>query len=549
MRSLGYLLSVSLLLLIGTSPLVSAEETATTGDAKAPAAKPVPEALATPRATMRSFIGAMQAFVDKEREDIEPAIAALNLSEINAVVRDEAGADRAWMLWEILERAKPVRLTRIPDKEDTPSPYRWHDYPEGAIELAKQEDGRWLFSAKTVASLPKILDGLTQAEQQPGLQLDSVIAENSSVPLHIRLRTKLPEQWRQKVLFVENWQWAAGLLFVLLGVVVDKLTALLLKGLVVLWNNSRYWCNYEPLAKDILRPFGLMAMAGVWTYGINQLGLPPEYRLILSVAATFLASFAAVWGAYRLVDLVRAILQIQALKSASKLDDALVPLLSRALKILVTVGGFLFIAANLNFNVTGLIAGLGLGGLAFALAAKDMVQNLFGSITVLTDKTFMVGDWIKVGDVEGTVEDIGFRSTRIRTFHNSLLTVPNTQFITSHVDNLGKRIYRRYKTVIGITYDTPTDKIDAFCTGMRKIVLEHPRMKHDGFYVHLNDFAESSLNILVYVFFQVQDWSQELQARESFILQTIELAERLGVEFAFPSRTIYLKEDIAHKAD
>jgi MscS family membrane protein len=217
-------------------------------------------------------------------------------------------------------------------------------------------------------------------------------------------------------------------------------------------------------------------------------------------------------------------------------------MISRTLKIFVTVIGVVFVADNLNIDVTGLLAGLGLGGLAFALAAKDMVQNLFGSMTVLMDRTFSVGDWIVVGDHEGTVEHMGFRSTRLRTFYNSLVTIPNARFITADVDNMGERRYRRMKAVYGLTYDTPPDKIEAFCEGVRELVRQHPYMRKDYYHVYFNSFGAHSLDILVYVFWETPDWATELRERHRFLLDCLRLAKRLGVEFAYPTQTLYLRQ-------
>jgi small-conductance mechanosensitive channel len=121
-----------------------------------------------------------------------------------------------------------------------------------------------------------------------------------------------------------------------------------------------------------------------------------------------------------------------------------------------------------------LLAGLGIGGIAFALAAKDTVENLFGSVTVLVDRPFQVGDWVVIGDQEGTVEEIGFRSMRLRTFYNSRITIPNSLLVKSAVDNLGARRYRRVKCMIGVQYDTPPDRIEAFCEGIRELIRRHP---------------------------------------------------------------------------
>ena len=160
------------------------------------------------------------------------------------------------------------------------------------------------------------------------------------------------------------------------------------------------------------------------------------------------------------------------------------------------------------------------------------------------DRTFSVGDWIVVGEgEEGTVEQMGFRSTRIRTFYNSLLTVPNSRFITATVDNMGKRRYRRLSTKFALTYDTPPDRIEAFCEGMREIVRQHPFMRKDYFQVYLNNLGDSALEVLVYVFWETPDWSAELRERHRFLLDSLRLAQALGVEFAFPTQTLYLKQD------
>ena len=240
--------------------------------------------------------------------------------------------------------------------------------------------------------------------------------------------------------------------------------------------------------------------------------------------------------------MLRAFLLDKAQATQSKLDDALVPLLTKTVKVFVTVMGIIFIAENLDVDVTSLLAGLGLGGLAFALAAKDVAGNLFGSVTVLLDQTFHVGDWVVIGDVEGTVEKIGFRSTRIRTFYNSVVSVPNSGLITTSVDNMGKREFRRLSCKLSIAYDTPPDRIDAFCEGVREIVRLHPYMRKDSFHVYLNELGAASLNILVYVFWKTPDWATELRERHRFLLDCLRLAKRLGVEYAFPTQTLHMIE-------
>ncbi|MDT8323497.1 MAG: mechanosensitive ion channel family protein, partial [Bacteroidota bacterium] len=172
--------------------------------------------------------------------------------------------------------------------------------------------------------------------------------------------------------------------------------------------------------------------------------------------------------------------------------------------------------------------------------AKDTVENLFGSLTVMFDKPFDIGDWIKVGDLEGTVEEVGFRSTRIRTFYNSQITMPNSRLVASAVDNLGRRQYRRLSTTLGVQYDTPPEKIDAFCEGIREIIRRHPYTRKDFYMVYFNEFAAFSLNILLYVFHETPDWATELRERHRLLLDITRLAKRLGVEFAFPTQTLHM---------
>jgi len=191
--------------------------------------------------------------------------------------------------------------------------------------------------------------------------------------------------------------------------------------------------------------------------------------------------------------------------------------------------------------VTALLAGLGLSGLAVALAAQDLLKNLFGSVTVLLDRPFRIGDWVKVGDVEGVVEEIGFRSTRVRTFYASLITLPNARLIDASVDNYGARAFRRWSTRISITYDTPPESVDAFCEGLRQIVRANESMRQDAFEIHLNEFGTDGLEIMLYVFFLAPDWSTELRLRHDLALDILRLADRLGVRIAFPTRTIQLE--------
>jgi MscS family membrane protein len=247
-----------------------------------------------------------------------------------------------------------------------------------------------------------------------------------------------------------------------------------------------------------------------------------------------------VWAAYRFVDVLAAYFALRAADTDTKVDDLLVPLIRKSLKVFIIAFGLVFIADNLDIDITSLLAGLGLGGLAFALAAQDVVKNLFGSLTVLMDRPFHVGDWVVIGAQEGMVEEVGFRTTRIRTFYNSLITMPNAALISTAVDNYGARQYRRWSATLSVTYDTPPGKIEAFCEGIRELIRRHPDTRKDTFHVYARDFGAASLDILLYVFFTSPDWGKELQARHALFLDILRLSKELGVDFAFPTQTLHV---------
>lgn len=497
----------------------------------------VSESLKSPRATMETFLHAMNDIKRGKPERIDDAVTTLDLTGVNELVRKERGRDLAWMLLEVMDRTRVINTKRIPARTEG-APYLFHKFRNGSVRMVRHESGEWLFERETMDKLPQILDELADSKRVKGSETDA-----SYLPWHIRLRQLMPDSLKADTFLLPNWQWLGLFITVVLGVIVDKLVSFLLRQFVRRWRNRTKSPQFKEISDQVLRPLGLMAMAVAWWICINLIGLPEEAMLVLLLAVKFLASISGVWAAYRLVDLVSARLIQKARRTENKLDDALVPLVPKTLKIFVTVIGFVFIADNLNVDISSLLAGLGLGGLAFALAAKDMVQNLFGSITVLMDRTFTVGDWVVVEGIEGTVEGIGFRSTRIRTFYNSLVNVPNSKFITASVDNMGERRYRRLSCKLSLTYDTPPDRIEAFCEGVRELIRRHPYMRKDYYQVYLNEFAASSLDVLLYVFWETPEWNTELRERHRFMLDILRLAQRLGVEFAFPTQTLYMRQE------
>jgi MscS family membrane protein len=206
----------------------------------------------------------------------------------------------------------------------------------------------------------------------------------------------------------------------------------------------------------------------------------------------------------------------------------------------VVTFGTLAILQSLNISILPLLTGLSIGGLAFALAAQDTIKNFFGSVMIFIDKPFQIGHWITTDGVDGTVEEVGLRSTRIRTFSNSLVTVPNGKLADATINNHGLRVYRRFYTTLSINYDTPPALIEVFIDGLKEIVNQHPDTNPDHNNIFFNDMGAHSLNIMFYIFFEVPDWSSELKAKHEILLEILKLGNALKVNFAFPTQTLHI---------
>ena len=213
---------------------------------------------------------------------------------------------------------------------------------------------------------------------------------------------------------------------------------------------------------------------------------------------------------------------------------------SKFINFFVILLSVVLILSFLGVNISNILAGLGIGGLAFALAAKDTLENIFGSLTILFDDIFNIGDYVEIDSVTGTIEDIGIRSTKVRTTLGSLVSVPNSNMIKAVVNNYSLRPYRRIRVTLGVIYSTPAHKIEAFCEGIRELIRNHPYLRSDFYNVNLHNFSSSSLDIMLNCYIKTSDWSIELRERQRLFLDIIRLSRELGIDFAFPTQTLHL---------
>ena len=236
----------------------------------------------------------------------------------------------------------------------------------------------------------------------------------------------------------------------------------------------------------------------------------------------------------------------------------------RILKVIIFIFILLFLLLQLNFDIKAIIASLGIGGIAIALAAKDTLSNFFGSLNIITDNSFSQGDWIEAGNVEGTVVDIRMRTTRIRTFANAMITVPNAQLANMSILNWSKRVIgRRIKMSIGITYGSKMSDIENLVLDIRNMLHEHPLIASSKLHidkkpyllkredlvgiknttlVYIDEYANSSINILVYCFSKSPDWEDWLATKQDVMIQISQLVNKNNCSFAFPTQTIHLEK-------
>jgi MscS family membrane protein len=278
------------------------------------------------------------------------------------------------------------------------------------------------------------------------------------------------------------------------------------------------------------------------------IGLHLFFALIFWETATIkhilntLIIFDIFWAILAIAEALRGVFYTTTAKFHSDLSKEMGDFILKIVKILIGGLGLAAILQVWGINVTALIASLGLGGLAFALAAKDTASNLFGSFALLADKSIRIGEWIKVGDTEGVVEAIGMRTTKIRSFQKSLITVPNQIIANTPIENFSRRGIRRIKLNIGLTYGTTHTQIVTIIKEIKYMLHNHESIsKKDMLLVNFESFGDSSLNLFIYTFTSTSNWEKYLHIREDIHFQIMQIIEKNNASFAFPSQSIYLE--------
>ena len=482
----------------------------------------VPVTLESPYNTMLVHLHYLQP------DSYEPALAARTLYG----VPDSAQAVKlAIKLKQVLDgKGLYVRMGVLPRDsnyvDSTSNQNVYTPFPRQLPEVYLERiNDRWYYSGETVGLIPQL-----HKEVYPfGADF---------------LLNLLPHFGQRKVLGLAIWQYLGLLAILLLAVLVHFILSRILRPIVRRLSRSRVYPSLVPpkLIWKIARAASVMIVIRLIQFFLPALQLPIESANFAVIVIRLVGVILVIYILLRGLDIFILYADKFTQRTESKMDEQLLPMLRRGIQFLLFLAGIIQALRILQADVTTLIAGISIGGLALALAAQDTLKNLFGSLTIFMDRPFQIGDWINFSGVDGTVEEVGFRSTRVRTFSNSLVYVPNGKLADMVVDNYGLRAYRRFNTSISITYDTPPALVEKFVEGLRAIVANHPQTRKDYFEIHLNEMSASSLNILFYIFFAVPSWTEELKAKHEVLLAVMELAQALGVRFAFPTQTLHVEE-------
>jgi len=356
------------------------------------------------------------------------------------------------------------------------------------------------------------------------------------------LRELMPEAWRAAGPFgLELWHAAAAPLLVVISALAAVLLskALLALGARVTARTAAKWD--DALAPRMTAPVRLALSAALVWLGSPLLGLPAAFEGGVVLASRVALGLALFWALFRAVTLAASQVSGSAWARERPGAKALVSLGAGVARAALIAAALVTVFGALGYPVASLVAGLGLGGLAVALAAQKTVENLFGAFALAVDQPFREGDFVKVDDFVGTVERIGMRSTRFRTLDRTLIALPNAKLADSRIESFAARDRIRLACTLGLTYGTSASQLRQVLEGVERILRAHPKIWPDAVVVRFKELAAYSLDVEVMAWFQTSDFGEFQGIRQEVLLGFMDVVERAGASFAFPTRTVHVR--------
>ena len=340
------------------------------------------------------------------------------------------------------------------------------------------------------------------------------------------------------------WQILALFGIILIAILMGKTAKILLGRASTNFENRQRLITAASLRAASRGAVFLFAAVGI-SLGLTVLSMGPKVAEVLNTLSAILFILAIGYLLYWLVDVPDIWLSDLVKKTESKMDDMIVPIIRKSLRVTVVILVLVQVIQILSDKpITSIIAGLGIGGLAVALAAQDTIKNVFGSIVLFFDKPFELGDRILIEGHDGPIKEVGLRSTKIRTLDGHLVTIPNGELANKTIQNIGKRPYIRRVANVTITYDTPPEKVDRALEIIKALLHEHEGM-HEDFppRVYFNEFNNASLNIMVIYWYHPPNYWDYMAFTENFNKEVLRRFNEEGIDFAFPTQTLYLAGD------
>jgi MscS family membrane protein len=476
----------------------------------------------TPRGTVIGFLNAAR------KGNFE--IAALYL---NTPQRGEDAENLAHQLAAVLNRRLPARLNEISDKPEgsLPDPRKPDEDLIGTIKTSKGDldilvervdrgkAGKvWLFARKSLASIPDAFAELNTHTLEKYLPEFLIATRILSIPLFewLAVFVGLPFVYFVTGLVNRLMSWSAGEL------------------------RRRALRNPDPTNPPILLPpVRLLLLAVFIRWLSSKVELPLLARQFWSTTSLMIAISGCVW----LLMLMNSWSERYVVRHRRSLSGSasVLRLVRRVIDALIIFSGLLFILHHFGINPTAALAGLGVGGIAIALAAQKTLENVIAGISLVADEAVRVGDFLKIGDVLGTVEEVGLRSTRIRTLDRTVVCLPNAQIANVNLETFSARDKYWFHPVVGLRYETTGAQLRSVISGVRNLLNAHPRVEADSVRVRFISLAAHSMNVEIFAYVTAHDWTDFLAVQEELLLSVVEIVESAGAAIAFPSQTLYLE--------
>jgi MscS family membrane protein len=479
----------------------------------------------------------------------------LELSEIPPAARFELGRDGVHYLYDVLSRVELPPEADIPDaaayadvgreKEESDRKTVSWTIPHTEITLIRVADGpragNFLFSSPTVTRAKEFYEKTRTLPYRRDVPLKNYAAMRSYLTMHgwmisSRAIEGFPGWLKRSVYEQAVWKWIA----------LAMLTAMTAVVVVIVHRLARRRLSGGSAGANLRRlvtPLTLLLMPLVLNLANRQLSLLGWISGGITLVAEALIYFALAWITWTVSMVVAEAVIASPRIPDQSLNAHLLRIAARTVSIVVVIGIILYVSNRLGVPLYGLVAGLGVGGLALALAVRPTLENIIGSVILFADKPVRIGDFCRFGDEYGTVEEIGLRSTRLRKLDDTVVSLPNADFSQRELTNYTRRRRWLYQTALSLRYETSPEQLRYVMAKLREMLLGHPKVSPDTLHVRFDGFGAYSLDVAVFAYIRTRDWLNYRAIREDINLRIMDIVEEAGTGFAFPSQTAYLGRD------